>query len=111
MVAQEGVSLAVIHRAACFQRTGIERSAISLLADDVLHDGFHEAQLEVERRLHAHEGRLEQTVAHPLGHPGHETLQQQRELSVGQQFIEGLSHLLRLVRPDFVELRQLRIEN
>ena len=41
----------------------IEGTTIGMLPDHVVDDGFHEAELEVERSLDAPEGQSQQSVA------------------------------------------------
>ena len=100
VVADERKALTLIRR----QARIIERAAVGVLADDMLHDGFHEPLLEVERGPHPHEETSEQTVTHRLGQPGRETFHHDIELSVVKQVVERQLHLFRLIRPYLVEL-------
>lgn len=84
----------------------IEGGAISVLMDDMPHDGLHEPFLEVERRLHTYEGQLKQAIAQAFGQPGDKAFQHQGKLSVVQQVVKRLLHLARLIRSYFVKLRE-----
>ena len=70
----------------------------------MLHDGFHEPQLEVERCLDPHKGKSQQTISDPLGQPWGKTLHDDIELSVVQEILKRLFHLLRLIRSYLVKL-------
>ena len=41
----------------------IKRDTVGFLADDIVHNRFHETQLEVERRFHSRKRQLQQSVA------------------------------------------------
>ena len=93
----------------CHKCLIVERTAVGMLADDVLYDGLHEPLLEVERSLHPRKGKPQQAIAQPLRQPRCQTLHYHIELTVVQQFVKRLLHLSRLVGSYLVELVHIRI--
>ena len=75
-----------------------------MLPDNVFDDRLHESLLKVKRCLDARKGKPQQTVTDCLRQPGSDTLHQHIELTIIQQIVECLPHLLRLIRPDLIEL-------
>ena len=75
-----------------------------MLADNIFDDGFHEAQLKVERCIHSLESQSQQGITYTLRQPRHESIEHQLELPVAEQFLKCLFHLASLIRPDLVEL-------
>ena len=75
-----------------------------MLVDDILHDGFHEPLLEVERCLDAYEGKPQQSVADAFRQPRGKAFHQHIKLAVVEQVFERLLHLLRLIRPNLIKL-------
>ena len=100
MVAEEGVAKRLVYR----QQGIVERTAVGVLTDNPLDDGFHEALLKVQWCLDACKQQFQETIANSLWQPRGEALQYHRELAVIQQFVEGLLHLSSLIRPYLVKL-------
>ena len=75
-----------------------------MLADDILHDGFHKPLLEVERGLDTLESEPQQSVADTFRQPRGKAFHQHIKLAVVEQVLKRLLHLLRLIRPNLIEL-------
>ena len=84
MIADEGIALVEWRIMITTKRGIIEAGAVSMLVDDMPHDGFHEALLEIQRRLDPNEEQLQQPVAQSFGQPRHKAFQHDRELAVVQ---------------------------
>ena len=81
----------------------IEGETIGMFANNMPHDGLHEAHLEVERCLHPYECQLQQSITQTFRQPGDKTLQHYRELAIIEQVIKCLLHLPCLIWSYLVE--------
>ena len=97
VVGDEGVGALLVEIAE------IGGDALGAFVQDVLHDGLHETQLEVERRLHPDEEHAQQRVPHGTGQPRHQPAAHTVEVAVGQERRERSLHLAGVVGPDDVK--------
>ena len=79
---------------------GIARGAT---AQDMLHDGFHEAQLEAQCGVYAHGSQTQDAPTHSQRQKGHHPFQDMRELPVVEQAVDGSPYLVVVVRANSVK--------
>ena len=77
-----------------------------MFSDNVINDRFHKPFLEIQRCLYPFKGKSQQPVTHRLRQPRDKALHYDIKLAVIKQVLEGLLHLLRLIRPNLVKLLQ-----
>ena len=97
VVGDEGVGALLVETAE------IGADALGAFVQHVLHHGLHEAQLEVERRLHPDEERAQKRIPHGTGQPGHQPAAHAVEVAVAQERRKRPFHLAGVVGPDDIK--------